>query len=95
MQPRSRCGNSQADGVWDGTLLVEYALRTECVANEALSAHAATGPSRGDDGPFLVSLARGARLLLRAIEQSSEIMQIVTSTVRGYCVDLCKKALPL
>ena len=43
------------------TLLVEYALCTECVANEALSAHAATGPCRGDDGPFPVSLARGAR----------------------------------
>ena len=54
LQPRSRCGGSQADGVWDGTLLVQYALRKECVANEALSTHAATGPCRGGDGPFPV-----------------------------------------
>ena len=59
-------------------MLVEYALRTECVANEALSARAEKGPCRGGDRPFPVSLAQGARYLLRAIEQSFEIMQMMT-----------------
>ena len=61
------------------------------MANEALSAHAAMGHYRGEDGPFYASLAQNAV----TVEGDRAIMQIVTSTVRGSELTFGKEAFPL